>query len=192
MSATPESPKPEAIGHVLSVTGQRVLDHPAELPWSCSPYIETPAETFVTNIIAPTCRTLVQGRYVAHLNGHSGIIVGPRGCGKTYALKRLALSASVYFPHLRVVYVSAEKIASPDHPLRKCGGLFEFIAGLGLTADSSAERGRRPAASGAGAHLEEAERPADVTGDVSVSFTSLLRSLKKEDIYLLPYGCVAG
>jgi hypothetical protein len=72
----------------------------------------------------------MDGYFSGHMNGHSCVMVGPRGSGKTVALRRLALVAPVLFPGLRVVYVSAKRTSDTPHPLR--GGLCRLLLSLGL------------------------------------------------------------
>jgi hypothetical protein len=119
-----------ALGDALTRDPQLAV----QLPTAFLPAVRTPTDTFITNSVGEVLQELVsKPGFLGRANGHSSVLVGPRGSGKTYALRRLALTASVLYPELRVVYVSAKGITSvPWHPLR--AGLCEMLLGLGLGA----------------------------------------------------------
>jgi hypothetical protein len=104
------------LGTVLSTAAY--TSHPLRLLHA----VHTCAEAPLASELGRIARTLVNNEYHSHEQGHSRILIGPRGCGKSMALQRFALSASVLFRGLRVVYVDARGVADSAHPLRAQGG----------------------------------------------------------------------
>lgn len=106
---------PASVGRYLQGLG-RTLTHDASCiaarPFMMFPTVDTSAELFITDHLGNVALRLVNKRYGGASTGHSYIIMGPRGCGKTVALKRFALTAMLRFPKLCVVHISAEHIAS--------------------------------------------------------------------------------
>jgi hypothetical protein len=112
------------------------FDLASEVPLSLLPSVLTSTDVFVTDLLGGVLHRLVRGEFRGHANGHSCVLIGPRGSGKTYALRRIALTASVRYESLRVVYVTAKHVAEPSHPLRD--GLCSLILGLNLLSQRAA------------------------------------------------------
>jgi hypothetical protein len=92
---------------------------------STLPSVPTAADAFLSERIGATVHKLTDSAdsFEGHATGHSCVIYGPRGAGKTEALKRIAVAAALRHPSLRVVYVNARGMRDRNHPLAAHGGL---------------------------------------------------------------------
>ena len=130
-------------GFLLRVLGSalsRQLTLINEVPLEVLPSVDSSTDEFLTDKLGYTLHRLARGWFRGHANGHSCVYIGPRGSGKTYTLRRLALAASVRHPHVRVVYISAKNINAVNHPLRNglCGLLLGSLKLQGTATATAA------------------------------------------------------
>ena len=188
-----------ALGGAL--THDRALAN--EVPVPLLPSVHTSTDVFITDVLGGVLDRLVRGEFNGHANGHSCIFIGPRGSGKTYALRRVALTASVRYASLRVVYVTAKHIADASHPLRDglCslllkldlqGPAVQCSAALASSSDSAAAArpniGAASSASSSGgtaAAAAPSNGGASAAAPSSASVDALLRHLHSQRLHLL-------
>jgi hypothetical protein len=88
----------------------------------------------IVALLGYLCGRLVANGFYAHQEGHSVIMCGARGTGKTCALQRFAMTATVAFPTLRVIYIDCRGIEKHAHPLRSrtlCQLILEILFNCG-------------------------------------------------------------
>ena len=113
--------------------------------FSLLPAVRSPGDLHLFSTLAYSTAKLARTKYFGHGEGHSLVYIGSRGCGKTLALQRFALTATVAFPDVRVVYIDARNCNVPSHPL--FGGLVPALRQHLFSAeDASAESSLQPLA----------------------------------------------
>ena len=173
--ANEEGAKLRELGTVLSKDPKIA----ASLRFPLLPFVPTAADTFITDRAGSTISKLVTGGFAGHHNGHSVVMIGPRGSGKTYSLRRLAVTAALRHRNLRVVYINAKGIGHERHAIQMHGGLCELLLQLGLQAEGGATPTSpssltSPAApvSGPDVHVMPPSQPVSSVGASSLSPTA--------------------
>lgn len=162
------------------------------------PFVRTAADTYITDTVGAVAARLARNGFVAHPTGHSLVMVGPRGAGKSHALRRAAVTLGLRHRNLRVVYISAKDVSRVGHPLNVPGGLEQALLAMGLRADrgdASAGASQTPtslsgastplhspahAASGGSARLVPAAETAPAAAEVPASTLHAARGSTRE------------
>lgn len=172
----------DAVAQLRCLDKLLTTDEYARHPVTLLPALDTCAEEQLTELLGGISYKLVNKAFSGHESGHSRIVVGPRGSGKSMALRRFALSVSVLFPKLRVVYLDGRNVADN---LREYGGsilqLLSEVLGLAGVACPS------PPATSSASPLSTAATPASMPAFPRglSSVTSFADSLLQRDEFLM-------
>jgi hypothetical protein len=96
-----------------------IYSPPAKHPYSFPPPVHTITSEFMFSRLVKWAYLLSANEYEGDAERHSKILTGARGTGKSIALQRFAVVASVLFPDIRVVYIDCTNVEWESDALQK-------------------------------------------------------------------------